>query len=125
MRKVLTVLLAPFRAVWRPLQSRLVGRHFTAVISRLDSTLGELHNLKSALESVQCELAEFSAAQDTLSRQVGTVVADRWDLTAVARRLAVLEDRVLAAEESTSSATTGGTDADRDAPEPAVVSGRS
>jgi hypothetical protein len=95
----------PVRALWRitgkPIYQRLVRVYFVAIINRLNSTLGELTNARAELVLIRAEISETRARQDELDRHIRNVVATYWDTTALARRLATLEDRMGHAESGT------------------------
>ena len=89
---------AIWRAIGRPLYRRLLGRYFDAIIARLNSTLGQLTTIRSELSDVRERLDEVVAFQNTLDQQMRNIAAERWDGTAVGRRLSSIEDRLGASE---------------------------
>lgn len=66
---------------------RLFLERIQAIVGRLDTLIGELMALRS-------EVHEVRERQDALDRHVQTVIAGQWELTALANRLAALEDRL-------------------------------
>src|SRR5439155_3426502 len=90
----------PLRALWRltakPIYDRLFRRYFQAMLDRLDSTLGELHDLRSEMSTTRAEVAELRALHTQLDQHTRTILASHWDTAALARRLVMLEDQLVA-----------------------------
>ena len=90
----------PLKTLWaitfKPIYTRLFRRFFDATINRLNTTLGELATLRRELHNhvhgINVRLDELNARVADLDQQVHTVIAARWDETAMARRMAALED---------------------------------
>jgi hypothetical protein len=72
--------------VLRGIYRRAFLDRIQAITGRLDTLIGEVMALRS-------EVREVQARQEALERHVQTVIAGGWDTTALARRLAALEDR--------------------------------
>ena len=78
---------ALLKTLWKqtlePVYDALFRRYFDATISRLNTVL-----------EMRTELDKMNARLDQLDAHVRTVIAARWDEGALARRLAMLEDRL-------------------------------
>jgi hypothetical protein len=111
LRSTLKIVTAPLRLIWRvtgkPVYRRLFQMYFEAVINRLNSTLGELADLRAEVEKMRVEIVESRALNEELDRHMRTVVASHWDTTALARRLAAIEDRIFVADPSDSAQLQG------------------
>ena len=105
LRQVFKAMAVPAQLVWRftgkPVYQRLFGRYFQAIISRLNSTLGQLNSVRMELDDARREIVECRARQEELERHMRTVTANHWDTTALTRRLAAIEDRIAPPEQPT------------------------
>jgi hypothetical protein len=91
MRRFMILLATPLRLLWRalgrPVYWRLFGRYFTAIIERLNAALGELHRQEG-------ELTELRRINADLQDRVNSLLVQRMDTTALARRLTRIEDHL-------------------------------
>jgi len=87
-----------WRAIGKPVYRRLLGRYFEAIITRLNSTLGQLTSMRSEMAEIRRRLDEIVDFQQKLDRQMAAVATTHWDETASNRRLAAIEDRLGEAE---------------------------
>jgi hypothetical protein len=98
------IVLTPLRLLWRvtgkPIYNLLFRAHFQAIINRLNSVLGEIRDARAELCELRSELIALRSRQDELDRHMRTVIAAYWDTTALSRRLAVIEDKLLQTAES-------------------------
>jgi len=78
----------------RSLYRRAFVERIQALATRMDMVTRELTALRAEVEALRSEVGAVRAAQDSLERQVETVIAGGWDTTAIARRLAAVEDRL-------------------------------
>jgi capsule polysaccharide export protein KpsE/RkpR len=95
-------------AVVRDLYRRAFVERIQAVTTRTDTLIGEVGGLRkeiaqlgfkldetsSQVQELSSEIRGVKARQEALERHVETVIAGGWDATALARRLATLEDRI-------------------------------
>jgi transposase len=95
-RIVSNLLRAAWRASGEPTYRRLFGTQFQAGINRLNSALGQLLDVRSQLAEVHRELVDVRASQERLDGHVRSMLASHWDTTAMARRLATIEDTICA-----------------------------
>jgi hypothetical protein len=97
-KQILRRAAAPARLLWsvtgKPIHQRLFGRYFQATISRLNSTLGELSDVRAELEAARREITACRDTQAELDRKLSAVMGAYWDAAAVTRRLATIEDRL-------------------------------
>lgn len=82
-----------------PIYQSLFRRWFQAIVSRQDTTLGELGRLQAQIQAlrqaVESEVARSEALRlqvAELDLQVRNALAARWDEAALTRRMAALED---------------------------------
>lgn len=86
------------RSLWHmtvePVYRRLFRRYFDAIIRDVWELRQELYNHIAGINERQGAVnTEVLARLEELDRHVRTVVAGGWDTTALARRMAALEDR--------------------------------
>jgi BMFP domain-containing protein YqiC len=80
----MSALLKPlWSATFGRVYDRLIRRYFTAILSRLDELLARWAEVRALTERF-----------DQLDAHVRAVVAARWENEALARRIAMLEDRL-------------------------------
>jgi len=117
-KKIVRAAATPVWLLWRitgkPIHQRLFGRYFQAMISRLNSTLGELSDVRAELEEVRSELLASRAQQQELDLKMRSIVGGHWDATAVARRLAAIEDRIASDQHPTGQPSLEAEDLDLD-----------
>jgi hypothetical protein len=110
------LLRALWRVTLRPVYDRLFGTYFQISIGQLHELRGEFGLLRSEVRDLQVELhnhisginerqgavnadvverlADLARRVEALDSHVRDVAAARWDLSALARRMASLEDRI-------------------------------
>jgi uncharacterized protein (UPF0335 family) len=94
--------------VVRALYRRAFVERIQAITMRTDTLIGEVRGLRKEIaqlgfdiDAMRAEIRELSqevhtlrGRQEELEREVETVIAGGWDTTALARRLATIEDRL-------------------------------
>lgn len=88
--------------VLRRIYHRAFVERIIAIVNRLDTMTVELNRLRGEIEQLRMEVRDVRTnvgvvqeERRAFERQVETVIASRWDSTALARRLATLEDRIV------------------------------
>jgi hypothetical protein len=112
------ITFAVLRALWHmtfePVYRWLFRAHFDAIAGRLEEIAGELSvydaslrnqsaalsdygvELRTHVHGLNVRLEELAARVAALDERVRTVIAGQWEQEAIARRMAVLEDRIQA-----------------------------
>ncbi len=89
------------RRVLRRIYRRAFVERIQAILQRIDAVTyevtllrGEIEALRGDLQNLGSVMQQLQTEQRALERQVETALASGWDSTALARRLATLEDRI-------------------------------
>jgi hypothetical protein len=94
--------------VLRGVYRRAFVERIQAISTRLDTLIGEIgglrkdiaqvgfevQGLRSEINELATEVRGVTDRQESLERHVETVIAGGWDTTALARRLATIEDQI-------------------------------